>query len=133
MFTTVEHVATFGYAVSNDLIAQAQAVIETHIGRVEADVTAANDLALLRLATTFQTIYMQAHPELVFEQIAAVSITQSGTSTTFDADYSSPFIAPMAHKACRNLSWRGSRSYRTGPLTGLPTLTFQEAWRTDLI
>lgn len=134
MFTTIEHVREFGYEVDNELLFMAQAVIETHIGRVEEDVESANDLALLRLATTFQAIYMKAHPGLTFEQIAAVTITQSGTSTTFDADYNSPFIAPMAHKACRNLSWRGTRSYKTGPVMGAgPNMSFTEAWVKDYV
>lgn len=134
MFTTVEHVREFGYEVDNGLLFMAQSVIETHIGRVEADIDSANDLALLRLAATFQAIYMKAHPGLTFEQIAAVTITQSGTSTTFDADYNSPFIAPMAHKACRNLSWRGSRSYKTGPSVAAGrAMPFTEAWIRDYV
>lgn len=129
MFTSVEQtLATTGYAVTLDLVNQAQAVIEVFIGKVEADVDSAYDLAILGRATAFQAAYMRDNAERIYEQVAVRSIAQTDGGVTVNTDMAAPFIAPMAFMAMRNLSWKRSRSVRTGPVfDGVTT----EGWTTN--
>lgn len=118
MFTTVEEVDTLtGYTVENATIHMAQSIVEAYIGKVEVEVSDANDLALLAKATAYQAAYMVNDAARVFEQISAQQIMQFGQMMTFRADQpESPFVAPLAIMACRKLSWKRLRSVKTGSI-----------------
>lgn len=121
MFTTIEHTAQLtGYTVDNDLLAMAQGVLETYIGKVEAEIEDAVDKALLANATAYQAAYMQENYSTVFGQVPITRSTVMGASVAL-ADSSSPYIAGLARMACSKLSWRRSRSVHTGPLTDNPS------------
>ncbi len=108
-------------------VQQAQFVIEIVCGRTEAEVTKGRDKMLLARAVAAQVIYMRSNPEITFEQIKVSSLSRGEGGTAFSDDYS-PFVAPLALISMLNLSWRVSRSVRTGK-------TFQRSatisWRRD--
>lgn len=115
MFTTTDSVLSLtGYEVRLTDINMAQAIIESYVGKVEAEVYDANDLMLLDRATAYQAAYMVKNKELVFEQMSAQQIMQFGQMVTFKQDDAAPFIAPLAILACKRLSWKRIRSIRTG-------------------
>lgn len=117
MFTSVEQTkALTGYDVSLDLVNQAQAILETFLGRVEAEIDNPYDLAVLGRATAYQAAYMKNNADRVYEQIAIRSVAQSDGGTVMDVDMHAPFIAPLAMFAIRSLSWKRSRSVVTGPI-----------------
>ncbi|WDS61317.1 head-to-tail adaptor [Satellite phage MiniFlayer] len=130
MFTTVEYTQRVtGRTVSLDLLYRAQAVIEMYIGRVEEDIVSPDDLALLQRAVSFQAAYMLNNEDIVYEQMSALQVLQASMQVTFrNDDKTSPWIAPMAVMACRNLSWKRSRSVRTGPILGRKR---RKDWWTD--
>lgn len=116
MFTSVEQTkALTGYTVTLDLVNQAQAIIESYLGKVEAEIDNAYDLAILGRATAFQAAYMVNNAASVYEQIAVRSVAQSDGGVVLDRDRHAPWIAPLAHLAMSNLSWKRSRSVTTGP------------------
>lgn len=116
MFVTVEGVKELtGYDVDLATIHMAQAIMESYVGRVEAEVNGANDLALLQKATAYQAAYINTNREMLFEQAAVSQIGQFGQVISF-RDNDSPFIAPLAAIACRRLSWKRIRSIKTGSI-----------------
>lgn len=121
MFISREEVlALTGYNVSLEEIAYAQTIIEVHVGRTEADVEDLRDLALLGRAVAFQAVYMQEHSRMVYEQVDVQSLSVGGAAYEFGNNPDSPYIAPMAVKACAKLSWTRSRGVKTGRI-GPPT------------
>jgi hypothetical protein len=120
MFTTIEYTQRVtGRTVSLELLYRAQAVIEMYIGKAEEDIVSPDDLALLQRATSFQAVYMLNNEDIVYEQMSALQILQANMQVTFrNADTASPWIAPLAIMACRNLSWKRSRSVSTAPILG---------------
>lgn len=118
MFTTIDQVEELtGYAVTQETIIQSQAIIESYVGRVEAEVNNAQDLMILGRATAYQAAYMRDDTDKVFEQMSIASILQYGQQLTFKSgDIVSPWVAPLAVIACKRLSWARSRSVKTGSL-----------------
>lgn len=118
MFTTITEVKTItGKIVKSDLIQRAQYVIESYIGKFEADVTNAKDLQILKRATAYQSAYMLNNEDIVFEQMSVSTTMQNDASTTFkQGDTVSPFIAPLAVMICSKLSFFKSRSIKTGKI-----------------
>lgn len=130
MFVTIDETRKYtGQEVTNDDIFMAQALIESYVGRVEAQVDDATDKENLARATAYQAVYMQDNANTVFKQIDAASVTNFGSSITFRSDGSSPYIASAARFALRNLSWRGSRSVRVGRSFDRPRGRYD--WRVD--
>jgi len=130
MFITKEHVQNLtGYEVDSTLLAQAQSIIESYVGKVEADVDDAGDLALLGKATAYQAAYMKNNSQLVFEQTAVVQVNNFGSGATFVQDGASPHIAALAVITCRNLTWRRSRSIHTGSMYGREP--YVDRWATE--
>lgn len=120
MFVTITDVKRItGYDVTVDQITSAQYIIESYIGHIEAEVNDATDKMLLSRATAYQVAYMKDDPVRIFEQVSVKQIGQFGQLLTFrDGDKASPFVAPLAVLACRNVSWRKMRSVRTGTIYG---------------
>src|SRR6478609_6434711 len=106
MFTSVEQtLAITGYTVTLDQVNQAQAVLEVFLGKVEAEIDSAYDLAILGRATAFQAAYMRDNAHRIYEQVAVRSIAQTDGGVTMNTDMAAPFIAPLAFFAMMSLSW----------------------------
>jgi len=121
MFSTVNSVEEYtGYDVSLDLIKRAQAIVEIYVGRDEIDVLDPADLLLLDKITSYQTAYMLENEEIVFKQIALESAGNGTTLQNYDNNMFSPFIAPLAVLAAKGLTWKRSKSFRTGRIFQFP-------------
>lgn len=133
MFATVNRTKELtGYDVTEELLGQAQAIIESYVGRLEVEVTKATDLELLARATAYQAAYMKNDTVRIFEQMAVSQISQFGASVTFRGnDLASPFVAPQAVMACQRLSWKRIRSVRIGSVYDVPTEPEQNRWFTE--
>ena len=119
MFITKEQTqAMTGYEVDAALLTQAQSIIEAYVGKVESEVDDATDLAMLGKATAYQAAYMKNDFSRIFEQAAVTQIGQFGQLASFRPDGVAPFVSHLAVITCRNLSWRRSRSVRTGSWFG---------------
>jgi hypothetical protein len=116
MFCTITDVKNWtGYDVTAAIISQAQALIETYVGRSEVDVDNARDEELLGKATAYQAAYMKDNYARTFQQVAVSQLIQNQSVITFKAgDETSPWLAPLAKLACKNLSWRKSRAVQLG-------------------
>jgi hypothetical protein len=117
MFTTVERVKILtGYEVTLETISMAQGIIEAYVGRLEIEVEDPTDRMQMEKAVSYQAAYMRDNFQRVFEQAGVIQIAQSDGMVTLDSNRSAPFISPLAHIACRRLSWRGTRHVKTGPV-----------------
>lgn len=116
MFCTQEEVEEMtGYEVSGLEVIRAQTIIESFMGKTEGDVSNPHDRVILARATAYQAAYMQENYDAVFKQVPLSQLTSNGSVMTFKAgDNTSPFIAPLAVIAMTNLSWRKSRTVKTG-------------------
>lgn len=121
MFSTVNSVKEYtNYDVSLDLIKRAQAIVEIYVGRDEIDIESPSDLLLLDKITSYQTAYMLENEDIVYKQIASTSIGSGDSQQNFNTDMSSPFIAPLAVLASKGLTFKRSKSFRTGKIFQLP-------------
>lgn len=128
MWTTQEEVKELtGKDVDLELITQAQAIIESYVGRLEIEVGSATDAMLLGRATAYQAAYMLDDSDRVFSQVSAMQIMQFGNMVSF-RDSLSPFVAPLAIIACQRLSWKRIRSVKTGSIYARPVVA--DDWRT---
>jgi len=121
MFSTVNSVKEYtGYDVSLDLIKRAQAIVEIYIGRDEIDIQSPSDFLLLDKITSYQTAYMLESEDIVFKQIASNTIGSGGSTQSFNTQMDSPYIAPLAVLASKGLTFKRSKSFRTGKIFQLP-------------
>lgn len=117
MFTTKEAILDrTGIEIDGPTLATANMMIEAFIGRSESEVTDSEDRAVLGRATTFQAVYIKGQSLDVLEQVAIKKQTVGATNTDFNTDMLAPFMSPWAVMACKNLSWKGTRSVHTGPV-----------------
>lgn len=117
MFSTINSVKEYtGYDVSNDLIKRAQGIIEIFIGKDEIDVESPSDLLILDKMTSYQSAYMLENEDLVYKQIASSSVNLGGSIQNFDTKMNAPYIAPLAVLASGGLSFKRSRSIKTGKI-----------------
>lgn len=127
MFTTIEQVkAMTGYDVTTDAVFKSQVILETVLGKVEAEISDANDLAILGRATAFQCAYMANNYDKVYEQVAFTYKGQSDAALNPDTSLMAPFLSPFAVFAMRRLSWVRSRSVKVGSLYGKTPHVFWE-------
>jgi hypothetical protein len=118
MFTTIEQVDNLtGYAVTQEVVIMAQAIIESYIGRTESEINTPHDQMLLARATAYQAAYMRDNMSTIFEQMSLAQTAQLGQSITFKGgDTTAPWVAPLAVLACKKLSWKRMFSVKTGPV-----------------
>lgn len=122
MFTTINNVKEYtGYDVDLPLIKRAQAIIEIFVGKDEIDVDNPSDLLVLDKMTAYQAAYMLENEDLVYKQIASISVNLSGSSQNFDISKNAPYIAPLAVLAASGLSFKKPRSIKTGKIFQWPT------------
>lgn len=117
MFVTPERVTRItGYeGITLKDIAIAQTMLEAYIGRMEARVTDADDKEIMAVATAYQAVYVKMDSIRVFELAKVDQIVQDSNMIRYKTgDEDSPFIAPLAVMAMRNLTWRRSTSVKIG-------------------
>ena len=121
MFSTINSVKEYtGYDVNLDLIKRAQAIVEIYVGRDEIDIESPSDLLLLDKITSYQTAYMLENEDIVFKQVALTSQGQTDALINFNLKMDAPFIAPLAVLASKGLTFKRSKSFRTGKIFQLP-------------
>lgn len=117
MLSTINSVKEYtGYDVSLGLIKRAQAIIEIFVGKDEIDVENPSDLLILDKMVSYQSAYMLENEEIVYKQIASLSNGSGDSSQNFNLDMMAPFIAPLAVFANKGLSWKRSKTIRTGKM-----------------
>lgn len=132
MFTTRESIKEVtGVEVDQATLATAQMMIEAFIGRAELDVESSTDRNTLGRAVTFQAIYINGQSLDMLEQVALKASTIGATTTTFNTDMLAPLMSPWAVLTCKNLSWRGTRTVKTGRIFGKSSTSFTEWWLTN--
>ena len=129
MYVTTEGVKRLtGYTVSAADVIKAQAILDVFVGRTEDEVADSRDKGILQRATAFQAAYMQSNPEIAYEQIGLRQMGQNESIAIFDTFRNAPFLAPLANAALGSLSFRRSRSVKTGSTFGRGLL---RSWWTD--
>lgn len=133
MFITVERankITGNKFNLTLDDVFVAQTILETYTGREESVITDADDLELYAKATAFQAAYMKNDDNNVFEQAQVQTISQDSSTIDFrPGDYASPFIAPLAVMALRQVTWKKSRSINTGRISNNVNRFFD--WKRD--
>jgi hypothetical protein len=117
--TVAEVGDTTGVTVDSSDLAHAQAVIEVYANRTTDadDGLTTRDLGWLKRAVCWQAAWQSSQYGYAARQTAA-SVSQDGASVTRRSQ-SDQDLAPLAARALRNLSWKGSRTQRVRPL-GVP-------------
>ena len=122
MFTTVNNVKQYtNQDVAIDLVSRAHTLIEIFIGKSEIDIENVNDLMILDKMTAYQAAYMAENEDIIYKQIASLSVGTGDSSQNYDTKMSSPFIAPLAVLASKGLTFKRSRSLKTGKIFQWPT------------
>ena len=115
MFSTINSVKEYtGYDVSLDLIKRAQSIVEIFIGKDEVDVENPSDFLILDKMTSYQAAYMLENEDLIYKQIGTASVNIGGSVQSFDTAKNSPYVAPLTFLAAQGLSFKKSRSFKTG-------------------
>lgn len=101
-----------GVTVTAGQLAQAQAQIEVRIGRLGAATSRIGtaDLMWLKRAVSYQAAWLKANPDVV-SRMDVTQFNQDGASATVRGD--GLVLAPLAKRALRHVSWRGTRSVHT--------------------
>jgi len=117
-FATVAQIETLtGVTVTEGQRSRAAVVIELTTGLIEGTLaqrpdTTDRDLYWLRVACAYQAAWMQAQPDfLTRNDVSAMSV--DGESATGKPDWLA--LAPLARRAIKRLSWRGTRTAYTEP------------------
>jgi hypothetical protein len=76
--------------------------------------------------TAYQAVYMLENEDTVFQQSAFTSQGQTDFVVNFNSNMYSPWIAPLAVIAAKALSFKKTRSFRTGKMFQFPKIT---KWR----
>lgn len=127
MLSTVNSVREYtGYEVTLDLIKRAQAVVEIYINKDEIDIDNPADLLLMDKMVSYQTAYMLENEDVVFKQIASLSLGSGDGAQNINTNMIAPFIAPLVVIAAKGLSWKKAKSVRTGKIFQFPKIT---KWR----
>lgn len=92
----------------------ADAVEATDTEDAVAQYIADRDLRWLRMACAWQSVWVREHPDLLTRDLTTTE-SADGQSVTWGPD--AALLGPLAKRALRNLSWRGTRSIgiSTGP------------------
>lgn len=112
MATVDEVTSLTGMNIGEADIAIAQSIVELTCGRAEADLKP-RDQRWMKMAVAYQAAWMASHPE-VFSTMDVSSMSQTDMSVVFRNDREAVYLAPLARKALRRVSWRGTRSIQVG-------------------
>lgn len=114
--TGVSGISATSLAVANSIIEMtagvfADAVEQTDSTNPVRQYIADRDLRWLRMAVAWQAVWVDEHPDLLTRDLTT-SESADGQSATWGPD--GQILAPLAKRALRNLSWRGTRSIEIG-------------------
>jgi hypothetical protein len=123
-WASIADIATVtGKTVTAAIRDQAAAAIELHTGAIESvprvDMSR-RDAYWLRQAVCFQAAWLESTPDYL-ERNDIKTTSQDGASATGGPDWLT--IAPLARKAIKKLSWRGTRTLFTGNSYNRPGTT----------
>lgn len=108
--STADVLSITGVTVTTEQLAQANAVIEMHAGRLYTDAitrTGSRDIEWMRRACSYQAAWMLSQPD-VYARVDMSAISQEGRSVQLKDDALT--IAPLAKRALARVSWLKSRS-----------------------
>lgn len=110
--TADDVLATTGRAVDAPTLAMAAGVVEVYSNRTltASGAISARDRHWLVVAECWQAAWL-ANQFGYDQRIAASSVTQDGVVVQHRGQYEED-LAPLASRALRNLSWKGSRALR---------------------
>lgn len=115
-----------GLSVGESDVVMAQGIIELFVGRTEAVFATmqSRDRYWLKMAVVYQCAWMQSHPE-VFSIMDVAELRQVDLQVSFrEGDPHAAVLAPLARKALRRVSWKGTRTIEV-------TSAFQAAVEAD--
>lgn len=136
MFITKEQINdVLGVQIDAVTLSTAQMMVEAFIGKSENDVSDASDRAILGRATAFQAIYIKDQRIDVLEQVGVTQMDVGATTYRFNEKKFAPYMSMWAVEACKNLSWYGTRSVKTGPANARNAAYADtyNAWRRDYL
>lgn len=112
--------ATTGASATTAQVATADAVVSIYVNRqsTASASMSARDLATIRSAICWQTPWQAAQVDITTRS-QYDSLSQDGLSVSSSAEWSK-ILSPIAARALKNLSWKGSRTLRT-PNIAVPT------------
>jgi hypothetical protein len=108
--TAADVLSLTGATVSDAQLAQANAAIELHAGKVYSlakDHTGARDLEWMRRACSYQAAWMLSQPDM-FARIELEAVSATGRPVPIAP--TALTLAPLARKALARVSWLKSRS-----------------------
>lgn len=110
--SAAEVLAITGQGVETVDVAVASGVIEIYANRTEAASAGltTRDLGWLKSATAWQCVWQIDQPGYSARSVAS-SYSQDGMSVSHSAEWNVA-LAPLAARALKNLSWKGSRTIR---------------------
>lgn len=111
--STADVLAATGASATVAQIAAADSVITIYLNRssVASASMAPRDLATLRSAIAWQTVWQASQPGYTTRS-QFDSLSQDGLSVQSTAQWAK-ILSPIAARALKNLSWKGSRTLRT--------------------
>lgn len=119
VITAAEVSAVLALSLNDADVLQAQGVVEVVTG---ADLTSPNpaerfnaaDLQYLRLAVQWQVAYLDANPGVLTRLAGLTSASANGAAVTFDGAVADGYLAPLAARVLRRLSWLADRGVVAG-------------------
>lgn len=110
--SVAEVLAITGQGVETVDVAVASGVIDIYANRTESASAGlmARDLGWLKSATAWQCVWQKDQPGYEARSVAS-SYSQDGLTVSHTAEWNVA-LAPLAARALKNLSWKGSRTLR---------------------
>lgn len=125
-----------GFTPTNAQLATAGAVIDIYVNRTfsASGGMSARDLYWLKQAVAWQTVFEANNPGLA-QRSLVTDINQDGLTARYPNE-ASVILAPLAQRAIRNLSWKGSRTLlpqKVGEARGTGVLVDYTRESTDVL
>lgn len=125
--TTAEVLSVTGVTVTDAQLAQADSVITIFANRTPDATLSARDLHWLKQATCWQAAWQKDQAGYTTRH-AITEVTQDGMQLIYSGgdtpNLAALSLAPLAQRALKNTSWKGSRTVRVTP-------TGQNTWGAD--
>lgn len=131
--TEAEVLTVTGVTVTAAQLAQADSVITIFANRTSESTLSARDLEWLKQATCWQAAWQKDQAGYATRH-AVTEVTQDGMQLVYSGgdapNLASITLAPLAQRALRNTSWKGSRSARITPV-GQDSLSVNTNYRLE--
>lgn len=114
--STADVLAVTGASATSAQVAAADGVVTLFVNR-ESSASASvhpRDLACIRAAIAWQTPWQAGQPDFLTRS-QFDTVNQDGLSISTAAQWAK-ILSPLAARALKNLSWKGSRTLRTTPV-----------------